>query len=78
MSPRVKPNGLLVAQSLVSVSPLNEVTIQVANLRPVPVNLFKGIKVGTFISRNKVMLVEDRDTVIPVGLPSSSSLYTTG
>ena len=48
--------------------------IQVANLRPVPVKLFKGTKVGIFTPRNKVMLVEDKDTVLPGGLPSFSSL----
>ena len=45
VDPKEKPNALLVARSLVSVSPLNEVMIQVVNLRPVPVKLFKGTKV---------------------------------
>ena len=46
MVPPGKPNGLLVAGLMDSVSPLIEVTIQVAKLRLVPVNLFKGTKQG--------------------------------
>ena len=43
---REMPNGLLVRQSLVAINAPNEVTIQVTNLRPVSVKLFKGKKVG--------------------------------
>ena len=54
-----KPNRVLLARSLATPGPSNEVTLQVANVGPCPIKLFKGTTLGTFIPRDRVMIVAD-------------------
>ena len=59
-----KPNRLLLDRSLVIPSHSNEVTLQVTNVGPHPIKLFKGSTLGTLIPRNQVMAVADSKTLI--------------
>ena len=78
-----KPNRLLLTRSLVVPNQSNEVTLQVANVGPCPIKLFKGTTLGTFIPRNQVMVVADskspssttkHESTLPAQININSSL----
>ena len=56
------PKYLLVARSLTRVGPNQEVILQVINTGPAPIKLYKakGAKVGEFISRQCICVVDNR------------------
>ena len=74
------PRYLCVAQSLATVDPDNRVTLQIMNISPNPIKVYRGMKLGQIIPRDSILIVEqsdmkacDNDPYIPdVNLDSSS------
>ena len=54
-----KPNNVLVARSLCVLNDKCEVTVQVMNVGPMPVTLYKGTRIANFVPRQCVFLLED-------------------
>ena len=54
-----KPNNVLVARSLCVLNDKCEVTVQVMNVGPMPVTLYKGTRIANFVPRQHVFLLED-------------------
>ena len=53
------PTNLCIARTLSPVTLGKEVILQVMNIRPTPITIHKGIKVGEATPRHNVMLVDD-------------------
>ena len=54
-----KPNNVLVARSLCVLNDKCEVTVQVMNVGPMPVTLYKGTRIANFITRQRVFHLEN-------------------
>ena len=54
-----KPNNVLVARSLCVLNDKCEITVQVMNVGPMPVTLYKGTRIANFVPRQRVFLLED-------------------
>ena len=67
------PDQLYVGRSLSSVCS-NQLQIQIMNISPSPVKVYKGIKLGTVIPSTGVLLVPDEDLQTDVYSSSSDHL----
>ena len=68
------PGQLDVRRSLSSVC-RNQLPIQIMNISPSPVKVYKAMKLGTVIPSTGVLLVSDEDLQTEVQLPSFGHLY---
>ena len=53
------PKHLLVAKSLTHVGPNQEVVLQVTNIEPTPLKLYKGTRIGEFIPSQHICILDD-------------------
>ena len=55
----VEPNNLCIARSLSQVLPGKEIVMQVMNVSPTPVTVYKGMRLGGAVPRHSVFLVDN-------------------
>ena len=68
------PDQLYVGRSLSSVCN-NQVPIQVMNISPSPVTLYKGMRLGTATSEQNILLVSDKESLTKPQPPSFDHLH---
>ena len=64
------PTNLCIARTLTPVRSGKEVILQVMNVSPTPVTIYKGMKLGEAIPRHHVLMVNDRENKV-VSVPMS-------
>ena len=58
------PKYLCVARSLTTITPGNKVILQVMNISPSPIKVYKGMTLGQIISKQNILVVEQDDITI--------------
>ena len=58
------PKYLCVARSLSTITPANKVILQVMNISPSPIKVYKGMKLGQIVSKQNVLVVGQDDMTI--------------
>ncbi|KAL5505541.1 hypothetical protein EMCRGX_G006991 [Ephydatia muelleri] len=70
-----KPKNMLVARSLSTVMEGNGVKLQVMNKGPMPIMLYKGMKIASFIPRQNIMFVGERKSLERVTMSTATPKF---
>ena len=70
-----KPKNMLVARSLSTVREGNGVKLQVMNTGPMPIMLYKGMKIASFIPRQNIMFVGEGKSLERVTMSTATPTF---